>query len=227
MKIPSLVRKSVQSLVTIRPFRMWREVSFRVTEEWYERRLGINSKGYITLDELGMKKPMCSNYAPIQYGLLHQVMKSKDVAKLISDGVCVDYGSGLGRALLVAASYPFKRCIGIEMVPYLHKLACRNLEKAMPNLICEDINFINMDAADYHPADDVTVFVFFNPFSGDILNKVMSNIRISLERTPRNHVVLYIPPYYEKNNMDEFSWLSKGGTFFGYGNRVLCVYRAV
>ena len=54
----------------------------------------------------------------------------------------VDYGSGKGKAMFLAAEYPFKRIVGVEFAPALHEIACKNLNTSsirdaeMFRLIC-------------------------------------------------------------------------------------------
>ena len=40
----------------------------------------------------------------------------------------IDIGSGKGRALLMAADYPFRRILGIELLPDLHRVARREYQ---------------------------------------------------------------------------------------------------
>ena len=41
----------------------------------------------------------------------------------------VDLGSGKGRTLLMASDYPFRRIIGVELLPSLHQIAQENLRQ--------------------------------------------------------------------------------------------------
>jgi hypothetical protein len=41
----------------------------------------------------------------------------------------IDLGSGKGRVLLMASAYPFKRIIGVEFMPELHRVAQENIRK--------------------------------------------------------------------------------------------------
>ena len=41
----------------------------------------------------------------------------------------IDIGSGKGRALLMASQYPFRRILGIELLPELHRVAKENISK--------------------------------------------------------------------------------------------------
>ena len=41
----------------------------------------------------------------------------------------IDIGSGKGRVLMMAADYPFRRILGIELLPDLHRAAQENLNR--------------------------------------------------------------------------------------------------
>ena len=45
------------------------------------------------------------------------------------DFIFIDLGSGKGRALLMASDYPFRRIVGVELLPQLHRAAQDNLTK--------------------------------------------------------------------------------------------------
>ena len=50
-----------------------------------------------------------------------------------SDFVFVDYGSGKGRTLLVAAEFPFKKIVGVEIAQELHAIAGKNVDQYRGN----------------------------------------------------------------------------------------------
>ena len=41
----------------------------------------------------------------------------------------LDIGSGKGRALLLAAEYPFRRIVGVELMPELNSMAEENIRR--------------------------------------------------------------------------------------------------
>jgi len=47
----------------------------------------------------------------------------------LKDFTLIDLGSGKGRVLLMASDYPFKRIIGVEFMPELHRVAEGNIRK--------------------------------------------------------------------------------------------------
>src|SRR5688572_23182425 len=71
-------------------------------------------------------------------GVLHEPSPAAEVRRIIEglgipfeQTVFVDVGSGAGRVVLLAAEYPFKRVVGVELAPSLHALAEANI-KALP-----------------------------------------------------------------------------------------------
>ena len=53
------------------------------------------------------------------------------------------------------------------------------------------IELICADATEYEVPDDVTIIYFGNPFLGSIFEKVVGKIQESLDRNPRELVILY------------------------------------
>jgi hypothetical protein len=116
--------------------------------------------------------------------LLFRAMMERFI-KPDEDDVFIDYGSGTGSALVMAATFPFRRIIGVEYSKTLHAMAQETVRKVGDRLACKNFELINMDAALYTLPDDVTVVYLFNPFDGETLSRVCEQIRKSLERSPR------------------------------------------
>jgi hypothetical protein len=60
----------------------------------------------------------------------------RDLQPRNADEVLLDYGSGLGRLVILAAAMPFARIIGIELSPLLAERARRNLSICERSLVC-------------------------------------------------------------------------------------------
>jgi SAM-dependent methyltransferase len=89
----------------------------------------------------------------------------------------IDVGAGMGRAMILAAEYPFKQVCGIELSPGLYEVAKENLETArVRGLRCQDLRLQRGDAriANYPPGD-LVVFLF-NPFDGEALAATLASI---------------------------------------------------
>lgn len=115
-----------------------------------------------------------------------------DLAKLS----LVDLGSGKGRVLLMAAEYPFRRIIGVELLPELDAVARANVALGVPQdaIRAADreprIELVLADARGFiFPPDPLVVFLF-NPFPAWVLREVMRNLHRSLESSPRPAFVI-------------------------------------
>ncbi len=111
----------------------------------------------------------------------------------------IDYGAGLGRVVVLAAMYPFRKVIGVEVVPKLVAEARRNVEQARPFLVCRDVELVECDAARFRLPAEVTVLYFYNPFGGAILKAVMDDIERSQNEHPRAMTAIV------KNVTEDFS----------------------
>ena len=110
----------------------------------------------------------------------------------------IDLGSGKGRTLMMASHYPFRKIIGVELLPELHRVACENLEKyRSPNQSCGVLESVCTDARDFQFPDDPLVLYLFNPLPEAGLSLVMHNLEQSLNRHPRKVIVLYHNPLLE------------------------------
>ena len=110
----------------------------------------------------------------------------------------VDLGSGKGRTLLMASDYPFRRIVGVELLPSLHQIAQENLRlyKSAAQK-CFALQSICGDATDFPlPADPLVIFLF-NPFPESGMRKVIANLGQSLREHPRPVYVLYHNPLLE------------------------------
>jgi SAM-dependent methyltransferase len=85
----------------------------------------------------------------------------------------IDLGCGKGRTLLVASSLCFKKVIGVEFVAELAEIARTNLlKRRIANAVV-----VHADAADFQFPDSDTVVYLYNPFSQEVLQKVVANLR--------------------------------------------------
>lgn len=92
----------------------------------------------------------------------------------IDEFTFVDLGAGMGRAVLLAAEYPFRAVIGVELHPTLARIARRNMAgwrasgraRAPMRLVCAD-------AAGFEPPAGPCVAFLFNPFGGPVLRGLL------------------------------------------------------
>jgi hypothetical protein len=169
--------------------RLYQHAASRLAEEFYERRFGIRTKGGIPVESLGFADPDAMWYSPTPYPGFFKAMKQVPVS-----GAFIDYGSGKGRALIAAGTFPFVRVTGVELSQSLVAASQDNIARAK-RTVCRNIEAVCANAAEWPVPADATVFHFFNPFRDETLRKVVTNIAGSLRETPRKAWILFANPW--------------------------------
>jgi SAM-dependent methyltransferase len=107
----------------------------------------------------------------------------------------LDLGSGKGRALLMASDYPFRRIVGVELLPALDRIARENLRLyKSESQQCFAAGSVCADATAFPLPKEPLVIYLFNPFPESGLKKVIANLEMSLRADPRPAYVLYHNP---------------------------------
>jgi hypothetical protein len=137
------------------------------------------------------------NYLPVD---LEQFRKAMSTLKIeFNEFTFIDYGSGKGRALLFASSFPFKRIIGIEFAPELHAIAQKNILKySSPEQKCKSLEAHCMDFTEYSLPPEPSVLFFDRPSEAMPLAKALESVSKSLRERPRRIYVVFIAPAYKE-----------------------------
>jgi hypothetical protein len=152
-----------------------------------------------------------SPYQPTEPALFHEMLQalSTDPAGF----TFIDLGSGKGRTLLMASAYPFRRIIGVELLPDLHRVACENVRKyASERQECFALEVHCGDAREFEFPAEPTVLYLFNPLPETGLTEVIRNLDHSLREHPRKVFVLYHNPLLEPVLAASRSLKRTGGT---------------
>jgi 16S rRNA G966 N2-methylase RsmD len=160
-----------------------RSVLRKAKIRWKEWRLGIYTEAAIELSELGICLEEGKHYGPTDYSDFYRIMHAIDIDP--RQHVFLDYGAGMGRAMILASTYPFRRVLGVELSPELTSIAKGNFQQCRSKLQCQDIEIATCDATAYQLPPDVTLFYLNNPFHGSILAAVLDKIRIHANSTQR------------------------------------------
>ena len=113
-----------------------------------------------------------------------------------SQFVFIDLGCGKGKPLMVAAAYPFRRLIGVDISPACIAVARRNIARYGPEkLDPARVELLTLDAEDFELPGDPLVIYLFNPFPGKVLEGVVANLERSLREQPREAVIVYVNPH--------------------------------
>jgi SAM-dependent methyltransferase len=106
----------------------------------------------------------------------------------------IDFGSGKGRVLMVAAEYPFKQIIGVEFSSELNEIAKHNVARLPSNLNHTGrISALCCDAAEFEPPPGNLVCYFYNPFGAAVLEPIANRLAARTLRGYRT-IIIYVDP---------------------------------
>lgn len=153
----------------------------RLSDSLWERRFNITTTGRREID-----RPDAHRYESVPY---YAIFKILDQLSLQPDDVVVDLGSGMGRPVFVAASYPIRKAIGVEIEPELHVAAVENAGRA--KRLRAPVEFHCQSALDFD-FREVTVLLLFNPFGGATFRAMLDRVHESLRNNPRTIRIGYV-----------------------------------
>lgn len=131
-----------------------------------------------------------SPYQPTDASLFREMMAALPID--FSQFTFVDLGSGKGRTLLMASEYPFRRIVGVEILPELNRVAEENIcAFKSPAQRCTEIESICADAREFALPEEPLVLYLFNPLPAAGLTRVLARLSTALQKTPQPVYVLY------------------------------------
>jgi SAM-dependent methyltransferase len=137
-----------------------------------------------------------SAYQPIEAEIFREMVNR--LAIDFCQFIFIDIGSGKGRALLLASEYPFRRIIGVELLPELNRIAQENIRAFSTS--CErevPVESLCGDATEFEFPDELLVVYFFHPLTEAGFRRVISNLQASLAAHPREIHIIYANPIFE------------------------------
>jgi len=169
----------------------WRGALRRLAESALERRHGIATSEFLYLEDLGLPADSRVWHDPSNFLALRKALTRLDVAP---DDVFADIGSGLGRAVVVAASLPFRRVIGVEVSEEMTARARENLARNRGQVRARAVELVTADALTWTLPDDLSVAYLYCPFTGDVFDAVIRRLITSVDEHPRPLRVVYNYP---------------------------------
>jgi hypothetical protein len=164
----------------------------------YDWRHDVRTCGDVTLAGLeivGGSVEHGAPYVPSHPRFLYEILRTLDID--FSRYHFVDLGSGKGRVLLVASEFPFQRIVGVEFASELHAIAVDNVKRyRSATQRCRDIACIHGDAMKFSFPDAPIILFMYNPFGPAVMVPVLRNLQQSIERNPRDVILLYAAPFH-------------------------------
>lgn len=166
------------------------EAADRAFDAYY----GTETAGEERLENLGIAAGDVARgngrYRPVWSDVFHQALAALGLD--CERFTFVDYGSGKGKALLLASDYPFEEILGVEYSPELHRIAEQNIERYRGReQRCQQLRSVCIDALRFEPPQKPLVCFFFNPFDDDTMRAVIERLVRSARAFRREIYVVY------------------------------------
>ena len=153
-------------------------------EKQWDDRLKIKTTGRDDSNADQYRHP----YEPTPYSVLERLAASDLIGRV---DVVLDYGCGKGRVVFFLVQQTKAKTIGIEYDGHIYQSALENQRTACSGAKTE---FVLTRAENYEVPSDVNCCYFFNPFSVEILHKVMARILESYYENPRELFLFFYYP---------------------------------
>ena len=183
-------------------------IRFLLSERAFDRKYGTETRGTITNGNLDVPQDKLEHavrYEATSVELGNRILQELPIS--YENYIFVDFGSGKGRILLLASNFPFRKIIGVELLPLVNEIACNNIRiYKSESQKCYNLESVCLDAKDFEIPDEKAVFYFYHPFDEYVMRAVLSNIEASLKRYPRKIYIVYALPTY-RDLMDGSAFL--------------------
>lgn len=126
------------------------------------------------------------------HSLLVRWRRLKPIAPLDSY-TFIDLGAGMGRAVMLAAEFPFRAVTGVELHPTLARIGRRNFAQwRSAGRSRAPMRMVERDAADFPLPPGPCVVFLFNPFAAPVLRRVLRSWSRSLPGREGLLDILYV-----------------------------------
>ncbi|MBR3973727.1 MAG: SAM-dependent methyltransferase [Oscillospiraceae bacterium] len=153
-------------------------------ENTWDKLLQIKTTGRDDMNSDEYRYP----YEPTPYRVLERLAGSGLIGQ---EDMVLDYGCGKGRVGFFLSYRTKARTVGIEYDERIYKSALENRKNTISRI---KPDFVLTGAEEYEVAPDVSRCYFFNPFSVEILHKVMARIIESYYDCPREIFLFFYYP---------------------------------
>ena len=154
-------------------FPVWRR-----SPDPFDVECGIETTERILQADLRVNSPnsaYATGYVPSEPATVREILDWLPID--FENFTFIDFGSGKGRVLFVAAERRFKQIIGVEHSPELHQVALRNLSRYYNNRQrCFAIQSVCADMTTFEIPPGPIVLFFYHPASGHIMRIMADRI---------------------------------------------------
>lgn len=191
----------------------------------FDLRHGTDTCRWVSLSQLAVPEQARrhgTDYQPTGTAEFRRLMAAIDPPR---SGAFIDFGSGKGRVVLMAAQYGFRRVIGVELSSELCAVAQTNIDRFRAKVPpTSSMQIVCVDALTYQVPDDANVLFLFNPFDEFVVKHVVRSAEESHRRRPRPIHLIYSNAAH--GSVIEHSPLFTARTRHNYARAHFTTYRA-
>jgi hypothetical protein len=161
----------------------------------FDRRNRVHTVGDVQSQKMqvvGNHASHGNRYSPTSLRAGRRVFDELPIADF-SEYTFVDFGSGKGRMLFLAAEHPFRRILGVEYSSCLHTIAEQNIRTYRnPRRRCSELASLNIDAATFEFPRENSVLYFYSPFGPPVMEPLIQRLGESIDACPRDVFIVYV-----------------------------------
>lgn len=162
----------------------------------FDEKHGVDTARTLEVGELNVDAEAAKfahRYQATSIEVINQVIGALDVD--YREHTFIDFGSGKGRVLLVASSYPFRKIMGVEYSRELHDICEANIRVYRGETQqCFDLESVCCDAGAFVPPEGPLICYFYNPFGRELLVQVADNLAAKASSGGAPVRVIYVEP---------------------------------
>lgn len=169
----------------------------------FDRQYGVDTRGgargdRIHLRDLRIASPNWVDgvdYIPVEPPRFHLALQSVGVS--FEGFTFIDYGSGKGRAIMLASDYPFARLIGIDFAEELIATAKRNWAVyRSPRQRCTHAEFVHEDFVAFDIPREPSILYFYNPCNDALMPRVVAKVTADVAKNGQPVAIVYVNSLY-------------------------------
>jgi len=111
----------------------------------------------------------------------------------LSEYTFIDLGCGKGKPLLIAAGYPFRRVIGVDVSESCLAITQRNIDRCG---LTQRVELVVADATEYEFPDGPLLIYLYNPFPSPVVEAVIAKLVKRLQTVPQRMAIVYMHPRF-------------------------------
>ncbi len=208
----------------LRPLVQWIGVRYNRAEAlWYDIKNKTDTTGSVPAAGLDIPDDLTTHVTGFQSVNEHYLRRVLEEVGFPDGSVFVDIGCGKGKALLIAAEYPFiRKVVGVELAESLCRVSEANIEIARARLgFDKPAEVIHGDAVAIDYSGGENIFFLNNPFDAEFMKIFIDKMEESARRQPRKIWMLYGNPAYANTiAQDGRLKLVREFKFFGPGRNI-------